>query len=280
MKNSITSKMSFIIFSFGSLVGIGNYLFIHFSISKNQIELPLSKLESILNKAIFKQGGRLLIRLGDADIDYDNNFKLFMTTKLPNPHYLPEVCIKVTLINFTVTMAGLEAQLLGDVVKSERPDIEKRKVQLLLQMTQDKKQLQLLEAKILQLLSESEGNILDDEMLINTLSESKLTSVAISERVHEAEGTEIEINEARERYLPVAARGSLIYFVIADMANIDPMYQYSLGYYSTLFSRCISEADKSSDLSQRLINIIDYSTLTIYRNICRGKLSFFLSWLF
>ena len=35
-----------------------------------------------------------------------------MTTKMANPHYLPEVCIKVTIINFTVTLSGLEDQLL------------------------------------------------------------------------------------------------------------------------------------------------------------------------
>jgi len=45
----------------------------------------------------------MLIRLGDSDVDYDPHFRFYMTTKLPNPHYLPEVCIKVNLINFTVT---------------------------------------------------------------------------------------------------------------------------------------------------------------------------------
>ena len=62
-------------------------------------------------------------------------------------------------------MQGLTDQLLGDVVKAERPDIEERKVQLMLSMAEDKKQLAALEAKILQMLSESEGNILDDEVL-------------------------------------------------------------------------------------------------------------------
>lgn len=61
-------------------------------------------LEPVLQRCVFKQGGRLLIRLGDADVDYDPAFKLYITTKLANPHYLPEVCITVTLINFTVTM--------------------------------------------------------------------------------------------------------------------------------------------------------------------------------
>ena len=61
---------------------------------------------------ISSQGGRLLIRLGDSDIDYDKNFRFYMTSKMSNPHYLPEVCIKVTIINFTVTKAGLQDQLL------------------------------------------------------------------------------------------------------------------------------------------------------------------------
>lgn len=52
-------------------------------------------LEPLLTKAIFKQGGRTLIRLGDSDVDYDPNFKFYITTKQANPHYLPEVCIKV-----------------------------------------------------------------------------------------------------------------------------------------------------------------------------------------
>eukprot|EP01035_Chromulina_nebulosa_P028841 gene28841-38135_t len=74
---------------------------------------------------------------------------------MPNPHYLPEVCIKVTIINFTVTMEGLEQQLLGLVVKAERPDIEQKKVQLLLQMAEDKRQLQQLELRETTILTHS-----------------------------------------------------------------------------------------------------------------------------
>jgi len=67
-------------------------------------------LEPILLKQTFVTGGRTLIRLGDSDIDYDKNFRFYMTTKMSNPHYLPEICIKVTIINFTVTLSGLEDQ--------------------------------------------------------------------------------------------------------------------------------------------------------------------------
>ena len=68
-------------------------------------------LEPVLQKQVYKQGGRNLIRIGDSDIDYNDAFRFYLTTKLPNPHYLPEVCIKVTIINFTVTLEGLEDQV-------------------------------------------------------------------------------------------------------------------------------------------------------------------------
>ncbi len=51
----------------------------------------------------FPAGTRLCVRLGDSEVDYDPRFRLYLTTRLPNPHYVPEVCIKVNLINFTVT---------------------------------------------------------------------------------------------------------------------------------------------------------------------------------
>ncbi|TMW63012.1 hypothetical protein Poli38472_005630 [Pythium oligandrum] len=227
-------------------------------------------LEPVLQKAIFKQGGRLLIHLGDSDVDYDPSFKLFLTTKLPNPHYLPEVYIKVTVINFTVTMDGLEDQLLGDVVRHERPDIEEKKNRLVVTMAQDRKQLQEIEDRILKQLSESAGNVLDDQDLIDTLQSSNATSKVIKERVLESETTELEINRAREAYRRVATRGSIIYFVVANLALIDPMYQYSLPFFQRLFNICFDEAPKSTSLPQRLQNLIDYQTRYIYVNICRG----------
>lgn len=95
------------------------------------------------------------IRLGDSNVDYDENFKFFMTTKMPNPHYIPEICIKVTLINFTVTFDGLQQQLLGDVVIAEKPEIEAKRDQIVLTMAADAKTLKDLENNILKLLSDA-----------------------------------------------------------------------------------------------------------------------------
>ena len=106
----------------------------------------------------------------------------------------------------------------AQVVKAEMPAVEKKNVQLLLQMSADRKKVAELEADILKRLSEAQGNILDDEDLINTLAESKKVSIMIGKRMEAAVVTKQEIDEASEAYRTVATRGSIIYFVIADMA--------------------------------------------------------------
>ncbi|XP_038570255.1 dynein heavy chain 6, axonemal isoform X1 [Micropterus salmoides] len=227
-------------------------------------------LEPILLKQTFVAGGRTLIRLGDSDIDYDKNFRFYMTTKMANPHYLPEVCIKVTVINFTVTKTGLEDQLLSDVVRLESPHLEEQRNDLIVCINDDRNQLKNIEDRILKLLFTSEGNILDNEELVQTLQESKVTSETIKHRLEEAEATELMINSARERYRPVATRGSVLYFVIASLSEIDPMYQFSLKYFKQLFNSTIETSEKSSVLEERIQILLDQILLNSYINVSRG----------
>lgn len=227
-------------------------------------------LNPVLLKAVFENNGRLQIKLGDSDVDYDKNFKFYMTTKMPNPHYFPEVCIKVTIINFTVTFDGLEEQLLNEVVSKEIPESLAKKTELMLQLADDKKVLAALEDKILKLLSESSGNILDDKVLINTLAESKETSKAVNVRVREAEEAATQIESACTEYTLVATCGSILYFVIADMANVNPMYQFSLTYFVRLFNGCIDLAEKSDEIDVRMQNLSQSILSNIFVNVCRG----------
>jgi len=82
-------------------------------------------------------------------MDYDPRFRLILQTKLANPHYKPEIQAQTTLINFTVTTDGLEEQLLGDVVKAERPDLEASKDELTTQQNIFKITLKTLEDDLL-----------------------------------------------------------------------------------------------------------------------------------
>jgi dynein heavy chain len=227
-------------------------------------------LEPVLLKQVFKRGGQMVLRLGDTDVPYSNEFKFFITTKIANPHYMPEVCIKVTIINFTVTPSGLEDQLLVDVVQNERPDLEQRKDELTVAIANDQKELKRLEDSILHMLATSKGNILDDEGLINNLAQSKVTAVAIAGRLKEAEQTSKEINHARESYRIVANRGSVLYFVIASLGSVDTMYQYSLAFFKNVYNKRIKMATRSDVLEERLTILLNDITSSMYTNVCRG----------
>jgi hypothetical protein len=64
--------------------------------------------------------GKLVIKLGDKEVEWDPNFRLYMTSKQSNPHYGPEVSGKTMIINYSVTQQGLTEQLLNVTVKHER----------------------------------------------------------------------------------------------------------------------------------------------------------------
>nr|CAD7201448.1 unnamed protein product [Timema douglasi] len=114
------------------------------------------------------------INLGDNTVEYKPEFRFYMTSKLRNPHFLPEVFNSVTIVNFALTIEGLEDQLLGIVVAKERPDLEDKRQELIVQSAANEKLLKQVEDSILITLSGTEGNILENESAIEVLDSSKV----------------------------------------------------------------------------------------------------------
>ena len=226
-------------------------------------------LEPLLLKSVFKQGGGLCIRLGDNTIEYSEQFRFYITTKLRNPHYLPEVSVKVTLLNFMITPDGLEDQLLGIVVQKERPELQEEKTKLVLQGAENARQLKEIEDKIIEVLSSSEGNILEDETAINVISSSKVLSNDIAQKQEIAEKTEKKIDNARLEYKPVAIHVSVLFFSISNLANIEPMYQYALSWFVALFEDAIDKAEKKP-MPARIDCLLSYMQYSLYCNVCRS----------
>ncbi|XP_015609892.1 dynein heavy chain 7, axonemal isoform X2 [Cephus cinctus] len=227
-------------------------------------------LEPLLLKQTYKSGGALCIKVGDSVVEYSDKFRFYITTKLRNPHYLPEVAVKVALLNFMITPRGLEDQLLGIAVAKERPDLEAEKNQLIVQGAANKKMLKEIEDKILEVLSSSDENILEDETAIGVLSSSKVLSNEIQAKQTAAEVTEKSIDAARLQYTPIAVYSTVLFFTIAVLANIDPMYQYSLVWFVNLFKSTIENTPQVEDIQQRLSDLTESFTYSLYVNICRS----------
>jgi dynein heavy chain len=231
-------------------------------------------LEPVLSKSVQKIGTREVLRLGDKELDYSKDFRFYITTKLGNPHYTPEVSTKANIVNFSVKQEGLEAQLLTMVVGSEQPSLEEQAAALTVRVALGKNKLVALEDDILRLLSESTGSLLDDLNLIKTLQDSKVTSDAVTEDLKVADVTQKEINAACEGYRVSAIRSSLVYFVLYDLSRVDPMYQFSLDTYFNLFRQSMVEsrdpAAPSESVAERCKIINLFHTHAIYKYTCLG----------
>uniref|UniRef100_A0A1I8JH23 DHC_N2 domain-containing protein n=1 Tax=Macrostomum lignano TaxID=282301 RepID=A0A1I8JH23_9PLAT len=225
-------------------------------------------LDPLLGRNTIKKGRA--IKLGDKEVEYNPDFRLILQTKLANPHYKPEMQAQTTLINFTVTRDGLEDQLLASVVSKERPDLEQLKSDLTRQQNEFKITLKNLEDSLLARLSAAEGNFLGDYALVENLETNKRTAIEIEEKVAQAKITEVEINEAREWYRTAAGRASLLYFILNDLNKINPMYQFSLKAFRVVFDKGIDRAEPNEELKERVKNLIDSITYSIYVYTTRG----------
>merc|ERR1719197_908476 len=229
-------------------------------------------LDPVLARAVIRRGrSALIIKLGGEEIDYDPKFRLYIQTKLANPHYRPELFAQCTIVNFIVTPEGLEDQILAMVVNVEKPELEQQKQELVRKQNEFKVTLAGLEDDLLTSLSKADpAKILEDIKLIEGLEETKETSMEIAVQGKLAQETEVMINTSREEYRPVAAEGSMIFFLIIQLCIVEHMYQYSLGSFVTFLYKAIEKTEPSDDIKVRTASLISETRMVIFKWVNRG----------
>ncbi|XP_018422828.1 PREDICTED: cytoplasmic dynein 2 heavy chain 1 [Nanorana parkeri] len=227
-------------------------------------------LYPLLRKDLIAQGPRYVVQIGEKTIDYNEEFRLFLATRNPNPFIPPDASSVVTEVNFTTTRAGLRGQLLALTIQHEKPDLEEQKTKLLQQEEDKKIQLAKLEESLLETLATSHGNMLDNKELINSLNQTKASSALIQESLSESHRLQASLDQERNAYLPLAESASKMYFIICDLSKINNMYRFSLAAFLRLFQRTLLSKQEQGSTELRIKSLISSLMHMVYEYVCRS----------
>lgn len=232
-------------------------------------------LTHVLNKEYQKTGGRVLIQLGKQEIDFSEHFQLYLSTRDPSAAFAPDVCSRTTFINFTVTRSSLQTQSLNEVLKAERPDVDKRRTNLVKMQGEFDTNLRQLEKRLLQALNESRGNILDDDNVIQTLETLKKEAAVITKKVAETEGVLAEVDRVTQGYIRIANACSAIFALLEQLHHLNHGYRFSLQYFIDIFDSVLHHnphlANKTNHEEREAIILKDIFVET-YRRTCLSLL--------
>ncbi|XP_044746185.1 dynein heavy chain, cytoplasmic isoform X2 [Coccinella septempunctata] len=232
-------------------------------------------LNPVLNRELRRTGGRVLITLGDQDIDLSPSFVIFLSTRDPTVEFPPDICSRVTFVNFTVTRSSLQSQCLNQVLKAERPDIDAKRSDLLKLQGEFHLRLRQLEKSLLQALNDAKGKILDDDSVITTLETLKQEAAEIGQKVEETDKVISEIETVSQQYLPLSQACSNTYFTMDSLNQVHFLYQYSLHMFLDMFSSVLLSNPHLEGISeyQARLNIITKDLFTVcYERVARGML--------
>lgn len=198
-------------------------------------------LNHVLNKEYQKTGGRVLIQLGKQEIDFSPAFRLYLSTRDPSAAFPPDICSRTTIVNFTITRSSLQTQSLNDVLKSERPDVDQRRSNLVKMQGEFNMHLRKLEKRLLRALNDSTGNILDDDVVLETLETLKREAADIAEKMAETTGVMAEVNTITAQYNSISQACSAVYAVLEQLHHLNHFYQFSLQYFIDIFHTVLND---------------------------------------
>jgi dynein heavy chain 1 len=232
-------------------------------------------LNPVLNREIRRTGGRVLIRLGNQDIDFSPSFTMFLTTRDPSVEFSPDICSRVTFVNFTMTRSSLQSQSLDQVLKVERPDTERKRTDLMKVQGEFRVRLRTLEKLLLQALNESTGNILDDDKVIDTLETLKREAAEITRKVEDTDVVMKEVESVTAEYLPLAQACSSYFFVLEQLNLVNHFYQFSLRFFLDIFDNVLNHNEHLkgvTDFARRREILTDDLFRTVFKRTARALL--------
>jgi dynein heavy chain 1 len=233
-------------------------------------------LNPVLNREVKRANGRSIIQLGDQEIDMSMEPTIILAASDPSFFFSPDICSRVTMVNFTVTPASLHAQCLNRVLRSERPDVEEKRTNQLKLQGEFQAKLHTLEESLLSSLSQATGSLLDDNVVIGKLETIKKEWSEVKVQLAQSGDVMKEIQITSEQYEPLAARCSAIYFTLDQLFMVGNLYRYTLQFFLDIFKFVLTSNDNLKDTENQYEKRLEIVTrdlfIEVYRRVAPGML--------
>ena len=204
-------------------------------------------LNPVLNKEIQRTGGRSLIRIGTEDVDYSPKFSIILSTKNPAVHLTPDLCSRVTLVNFTVTPASLQRQSLSRIVKSEKPELETQRASLLKLQGEQNVKLRELEDQMLSKISAVEGSILDDDRVVDGMEVLMKEGSQVEEQISKSAEVMKQVQVAVGKFEPLSQVCRDLFVLLEAMREISFLYEFSAGTFMSILDFVLETHSSQKD---------------------------------
>ncbi|VDM16092.1 unnamed protein product [Hydatigera taeniaeformis] len=236
------------------------------------ILFPILRRDFSLQETI---GPRKTVKLGDKEVDYNENFRLFMMTREPwlSTSSVQPGCIAslVTVVNFQTTRSSLVGHLLEITLQHECSELETRRLELLEGEEVKKLELAQLEDQLLEELASSRGNILENTDLLDSLNKTKHSSITVAQTLAEFERLQVELENERDEFRCLAEGGSRVFFALSDLLKINNMYQFSLSSFTNLFRRALeSPCETTLSVQKRMMFFLRRLEALVVEHVLRA----------
>nr|CAI5837150.1 unnamed protein product [Callosobruchus analis] len=243
----------------------------------NQIKdrLPVC-LSNLIFRNVYIVNNEWFIKLGAEVIRYDANFRLYLVSNLRAPQFVGDVAERINKVNFSITHQGLTDKLLNIIAEAEKPELKRIKRKQYIINTENKRDLEDLEDKILRTLCESGTEILEDEAAIKVLDQSKDLVKIVRERQEEYLRIEKTMKEFADGFMSAANFASNLYDCIIKLQKVNYTYQFSLEWYMYLYRRSIIDSEKTKVVKRKCDAVISINVLTYRETVSIEEVLFFL----
>jgi dynein heavy chain 1 len=207
-------------------------------------------LNPILNKEIQRTGGRTLVRIGTEEVDYSPKFRIILSTKNPAVKLTPDLCSRVTLLNFTVTPDSLQSQSLSYLVKAVKPDLEAQRETLMKLQGEQNVKLRELEDQMLSTISSFEGSILEDDRVVEGMEVLMKEGHQVEEQISKSEQVMQQVHQAVGRFEPFAVTCRKLFVLLESLREISFLYEFTAKMFMAVLEHCLENKSGSPDMDE------------------------------